>query len=70
MAIFFVCVGLVIHFVHDARDAELILWGREIAGTVLGALLGLITGHALASARTTIASGGNPPQATVTTETK
>jgi hypothetical protein len=63
------CV-LVIHLAHDSRDGDLILWGREIAGTVLGALLGLITGHALANARMTATTTGNPPQTTVATETK
>ena len=69
--IFGACCILVIHLAHDSRDSDLILWGREIAGTVLGALLGLITGHALANAKaTSTPTAGNPPGAAVTLETK
>ena len=56
---FIYCCQLVMHLTHDAKDAELVLWGREMSGTVLGALLGLITGHALAS-RQTIGQVINP----------
>jgi hypothetical protein len=70
LALFVFCAFLVIHMTHDARDNELVLWAREISGTVLGALLGLITGHALAASRTTVTSGGTPPSAAVITETK
>ena len=45
-------VMIVIHMTHDGRDADQILWARELAGTFAGALLGLITGHALASKAT------------------
>jgi hypothetical protein len=38
---------LVLHMAHDKADASNIAWGREQAGTILGALLGLITGAAL-----------------------
>jgi hypothetical protein len=68
--VFLACIVLVVHLVHDARDQELVLWGREIADTVLGALLGLITGHALAASRTTATTTGNPPATSVVTETK
>ena len=66
-ALFLSSVLLVIHLTHDQRDQELILWGREMSGTVLGALLGLITGHALAQSRTTVTTG---PPAAISTETK
>jgi hypothetical protein len=52
---FMVCV--VIHMSHDQKDADQILWARELAGTFAGGLLGLITGHALASRAS--ASGSN-----------
>lgn len=68
--VFLSCVVLVVHLVHDSRDQELVLWGREIADTVLGALLGLITGHALAASRTVATTTGNPPATSVVTETK
>lgn len=58
---------LVVHLVHDTRDSDQILWAREMAGTVLGALLGLITGHALASRTTASAQG---VAVTATTEGK
>lgn len=67
-ALFMFAVGVVIHITHDAKDLDLVLWAREMAGTVLGALLGLITGHALAASRTTVTTG-NPP-ASMSTETK
>lgn len=47
VSVFLVLVGMVVHFSHDGRDAAVIAWGREQAGTVLGALLGLITGAVL-----------------------
>lgn len=58
-------VMLVIHMTHDGRDADQILWARELAGTFAGALLGLITGHALASRATATIPGG-----TATTKTE
>jgi len=67
-SLFVYTVATVIHITHDAKDQELVLWAREMAGTVLGALLGLITGHALAQSRTTVTTG-NPP-ASLSTETK
>lgn len=54
---------------HAAAGREHVAWGRELVGTILGALLGLITGHALASARSTAISSGGVT-ASVTTETK
>lgn len=50
---FIITLGIVLHMAHDSKDVDQILWARELAGTVLGALLGLITGHALASSRAT-----------------
>lgn len=67
--IFFGAVVLVVHLTHDQRDADLILWAREQAGTVLGALLGLITGHALAQ-RQMMTATTDPPKVTTTTETQ
>lgn len=46
-SVFLLLVGLVVHMSHDNQDASIINWAREQAGTVLGALLGLITGVAL-----------------------
>lgn len=43
-------IGLVLHMSHDKLDSDQISWAREITGTVLGGLLGLITGRAMASA--------------------
>ena len=65
---------LVLHISHDGKDEELILWAREASGTILGALLGLITGHALATRATAITRTGQPPQSggpppTITTTT-
>lgn len=44
---FFVLILLVLHVSHDGKDESLVSWAREQTGTVLGALLGLITGAAL-----------------------
>ncbi len=54
---FLITCWMVLHMSHDARDMEQILWARETAGTVLGALLGLITGHALATRTTANVQG-------------
>ena len=55
--VFVFMVAVVIHMSHDQKDLEQILWARELAGTFAGGLLGLITGHALASKTT--ATAGN-----------
>lgn len=55
-------VVLVVHMSHDGRDQDQILWARELAGTFAGALLGLITGHALASRATSITTTGGSAQ--------
>jgi hypothetical protein len=52
-----VCL-MVVHITHDDKDKELILWGREMAGTVLGSLLTLITSHVLAAKATSTNSAG------------
>lgn len=65
VAIFIYMVQVVIHITHDNKDADLVLWARELAGTVAGGLLGLITGHALAT-RTTAST----PSATITATTE
>ena len=49
-ALFLLLVGVVIHSAHHAVDATFTSWAREQSGTLLGALLGLITGKALAKA--------------------
>jgi hypothetical protein len=47
IALFLVMIGLVTTFsLHS--DKEIMHWFREVANTVLGTLLGLITGKALA----------------------
>ena len=66
-ALFVYGVQVVVHMTHDMRDVDQILWARELAGTIVGALLGLITGHALAAKASVTAQ---PPSATVTTENK
>jgi hypothetical protein len=42
-------IALVLHMAHDKLDEGNVSWARELTGTVLGGLLGLITGRALAS---------------------
>lgn len=73
-ALFCFSCWLVVHMSHDGRDADIILWGRELSGTIVGALLGLITGHALANARSTVTTTGSgtggPTTLTSTTEGK
>ena len=64
-SVFIFMVTVVVHMSHDAKDTDQILWARELAGTFAGGLLGLITGHALAS-RTTASSAGT----TVTTSSE
>lgn len=54
--VFIFMVMVTVHMSHDSKDADQILWARELAGTFAGGLLGLITGHALAS-KTTATSG-------------
>jgi ABC-type nitrate/sulfonate/bicarbonate transport system permease component len=44
-----VLIALVLHMAHDKLDEAQISWAREMTGTVLGGLLGLITGRALAT---------------------
>lgn len=61
---------LVLHMVHDIRDQDNILWARETAGTVLGALLGLITGHALAARSSAQATTTQGTTVTTTSEGK
>lgn len=46
-SIFLILVMLVLHMSHDQADAAAVNWAREAAGTVLGGLLGLITGGLL-----------------------
>src|SRR5207249_4185498 len=48
VALFACLIMLVLHMEHHQGDREQLSWAREQSGTVLGALLGLITGHALA----------------------
>lgn len=53
LAVLFVgLLGFTLHMAHHDMDKELISWGRESAGTVLGSLLYAITGRA-------ISGGGN-----------
>jgi hypothetical protein len=42
---------IVFHMAHEKVDPNHISWVREEAGTVIGALLGLITGAKLAAGR-------------------
>jgi hypothetical protein len=66
-SVFIFMVAVVIHMTHDQKDKEQILWARELAGTFAGGLLGLITGHALAS-KTTTTTG--PATSSAQVETK
>lgn len=61
LALFVYVFQQVVHFSHDGRDSDHILWARETAGTVLGGLLGLITGHSIAAARQEHAGRAVPP---------
>ena len=63
LALFVYVFQQVVHFSHDGRDSDHILWARETAGTVLGGLLGLITGHSIAAARQEHAGRPVPPVA-------
>jgi len=45
--IFIGLVLLVLHMSHDSMDTPAVNWARESAGTILGALLGIITGGLL-----------------------
>lgn len=63
--VFVFLVLVVLHMDHDSKDQDQILWARELAGTFAGGLLGLITGHALAS-RTTATTPGGPTISTAT----
>lgn len=68
-ALFIYCTLFAVYLMAMHGPGEHVAWGREMCGTILGALLGLITGHALASARsTTITAGGTATS--VSTETK
>lgn len=58
VCVFIFMVAVVIHMTHDQKDADQILWARELAG-IAGGLLGLITGHALASKTTSTSTGSN-----------
>lgn len=69
LGLFVFTVGVTLHISHDQKDNDQVLWAREMAGTVLGGLLGLITGHALAGQRSNITTtSGHPPQTTSTTQ--
>jgi hypothetical protein len=46
-----VMLGVVLHVSHDQADKDLLHWAREMTGTVLGALIGLITGELRAQAK-------------------
>ena len=55
-----VAIGLCLYLMTCAKDASNVAWGREAAGTVLGAFLGLVTGSRLAAHSGSV---GAPPQA-------
>lgn len=63
--IFLITISVVVHFSHHGADTDQVLWAREMAGTVLGGLLGLITGHAIAT-RTTAST----PTSSITSTTE
>ena len=44
LLLFMGLVVLVLHMSHDKLDEEQVSWAREMTGTVLGGLLGLVTG--------------------------
>jgi hypothetical protein len=49
MVLYMGSLSFVLHLVHSPNvSAENISWAREAAGTILGAILGLITGASLA----------------------
>ena len=52
LGLYMVSLSFVLHLEHlSGATAENISWAREAAGTVLGAILGLITGASLAGRR-------------------
>ena len=44
-----VMLGVIVHMTHDHADAGNVSWAREQSGTVLGALITLVTGAILAN---------------------
>ena len=54
-----VILAFCMHLMHDRMDLANVAWGREAAGTVLGAFLGLVTGSRLAAHANS--SPNNPP---------
>lgn len=47
--LFLVIFSADLHMAYHRADASVVAWGRESAGTILGGLLGLITGLKIAS---------------------
>lgn len=64
--LFLCALSALLHLVHHNSDMEQVHWAREVVDTILGALLGLITGHALAQRSTVVTGTGT----TATTEIK
>ncbi len=65
--LFIVMVLMVLHLAHKMADPSVISWAREEAGTILGALLGLITGGLLRggpNSSTTLTTATLPPEET------
>ncbi len=52
VALFVALLLLVLHLIHSpGTSPENLSWAREAAGTVLGAIIGMITGQSLAARR-------------------
>lgn len=55
--LFLVIIAVVVYSTR-VGDKELVLWARELGGTIIGSLVTLITGHIL-SARASAQGNGN-----------
>lgn len=59
-------LGFVIYLMHRSAEPSILAWGRETAGTIMGAFLGLVTGSRLAAHS---GSSSGDPQVVVTPST-
>lgn len=48
--LFLIIFSATVHMAYHNMDASDVAWARESAGTILGGLLGLITGYRMATA--------------------
>lgn len=62
---FLIAALLCLHMMKTSTDASNVAWWREIAGTVLGAFLGLVTGSRLAASHPNSFTGPYPPDSKI-----